>query len=383
MTSTSLPRSVHPRPPGPRQPGSDPSDSRPSARRARRLLAAAAVVPLLAALAACSGSASGSAATGDASTLRLGYFANVTHAPAVVGVADGAFQKALGSTKLTTQVFNAGPAAVEALNAGAIDATFIGPNPSINAYVKSKGEAVRVVAGGVSGGAQLVVKPGITSPDQLRGTDLATPQLGGTQDVALRYWLTQNGLKNSVNGGGDVTITPTENAQTLQLFTDGKLDGAWLPEPWASRLVLDAGAKVLVDEKDLWPDGKFPTTVLLVSKPYLDAHPDQVKALLQGEVETVDWIAKNPEKARDLTNTTIGKLTGKTLSDAVIDRAWKNITPTLDPLAGTYSTLQEHGVVAGTTTKADLSDLVDVRLLNEVLKDAGQQPVSAGGLGKE
>ena len=177
-----------------------------------------------------------------AAELKLGYFGNVTHAPALVGVSKGFIADELGSTKLTTQVFNAGPAAIEALNAGAIDATYIGPNPAINSYVKSQGQSINIIAGAAAGGAQLVVRPDINSAADLKGRTLASPQLGGTQDVALRAWLSSQGYKTTVDGGGDVAINPTENAQTLKLFQDGKLDGAWRPEPWASRLVLNAVA---------------------------------------------------------------------------------------------------------------------------------------------
>ncbi len=228
--------------------------------------------------------------TSPATELRLGYFGNITHAPALVGVSKGFIAKELGQTKLSTQVFNAGPAAIEALNAGAIDATYIGPNPAINSYVKSNGQSISIIAGAAAGGAQLVVKPGINSAADLKGKTLASPQLGGTQDVALRAWLGKQGFKTSTDGSGDVAINPTENAQTLKLFQDGKLDGAWLPEPWASRLVLQAGAKVLVDEKDLWDKGEFITTVLIVNKKFAAEHPATVQALLKGHVESVDWL---------------------------------------------------------------------------------------------
>ena len=226
-------------------------------KRISALLATLAATALLAA--GCGGddatSSSGdSAASGGtpAQELRLGFFANVTHATPLVGLKEGIYQKELGLTEIKTQTFNAGPAAVEAIFAGTLDATYIGPNPAINAFFKSKGDAIRIIAGATSGGAALVVRPEINGAADLTGKTLATPQLGNTQDVALRAWLKENGLETSPSGGGDVNIAPTENATTLQLFQDGKLDGAWLPEPWASRLVLQAGAKVLVDEKDLW-----------------------------------------------------------------------------------------------------------------------------------
>ena len=288
-------------------------------------------------------------------------------------------------TKLSTQVFNAGPAAIEALNAGAIDATYIGPNPAINSYVKSNGQSISIIAGATAGGAQLVVKPGINSAADLKGKTLASPQLGGTQDVALRAWLGKQGFKTSTDGSGDVAINPTENAQTLKLFQDGKLDGAWLPEPWASRLVLQAGAKVLVDEKDLWEKGEFVTTVLIVNKKFAAEHPATVQALLKGHVESVDWLNAAPaaEKATVL-NAGLKAAAGKALPADVIDRSLKNIVFTTDPLAGTYKKLLQDGVDAGTTKQADINGIFDLTALNSVLgESAAGKKISAEGLGKD
>ncbi|MCY1676466.1 ABC transporter substrate-binding protein [Pseudarthrobacter sp. SL88] len=321
-----------------------------------------------------------------AAELKLGYFGNVTHAPALVGVSKGFIKDQLGDTKLSTQVFNAGPAAIEALNAGAIDATYIGPNPAINSFVKSQGESINIIAGAAAGGAQLVVKPEITSAADLKGKTLASPQLGGTQDVALRAWLTAQGYKTNVDGSGDVAINPTENAQTLKLFQDGKLDGAWLPEPWASRLVLTAGAKVLVDEKDLWDGslsgkpGEFPTTILIVNQKFAAEHPDTVKALLKGHAKSVEWLngAAADEKATVI-NAALKEAAGAELKADVIDRSLKNIVFTVDPLAGTYQKLLADGVTAGTTKQADINGIFDLRALNEV---TGEK-TSAANLGKE
>lgn len=320
-----------------------------------------------------------------AAELKLGYFGNITHAPALVGVSQGKFAESLGETKLSTQVFNAGPAAIEALNAGAIDATYIGPNPAINSYVKSKGESISIIAGAASGGAQLVVKPEIASAADLAGKNLATPQLGGTQDVALRAWLGKEGYKTNTDGSGDVAITPTENAQTLKLFQDGKLDGAWLPEPWASRLVLEAGAKVLVDEKDLWDQGEFITTVLIVNKTFAAEHPDTVKALLKGHVDSVNWLnsASEQEKSTVL-NAALQESAGATLPEDVIERSLQNIVYTVDPLAGTYQKLLQDGVDAGTTTQADITGIFDLTALNNVLDAGGAgTKISSQGLGKD
>jgi NitT/TauT family transport system substrate-binding protein len=315
-----------------------------------------------------------------AAELKLGYFGNITHAPALVGVSKGLIANNLGATKLSTQIFNAGPAAIEALNAGAIDATYIGPNPAINSYVKSKGESISIIAGAAAGGAQLVVKPEIGSAADLQGRTLASPQLGGTQDVALRSWLAHEGYKTSTDGSGDVAINPSENAQTLKLFQDGKLDGAWLPEPWASRLVLQAGAKVLVDEKDLWDKGEFSTTVLIVNKKFAAEHPATVNALLKGNAESVGWLNAAPaaEKASVL-NAALKESAGAALQPDVIDRSLQNIVFTVDPLAGTYRKLLQDGVDAGTTKQADINGIFDLTALNAV---TGQN-ISAEGLGTD
>jgi NitT/TauT family transport system substrate-binding protein len=327
-------------------------------------------------------------APAPAEELKLGYFGNLTHAVALVGVKQGILARNLGTTKLSTETFNAGPAAIEALNAGAIDAAYIGPNPAINSFVKSHGESVSVIAGAAAGGAQLVVKPGISSAADLRGKTLASPQLGGTQDVALRAWLSSQGYRTNVDGSGDVAINPTDNAQTLKLFQDGKLDGAWLPEPWASRLVLTAGAKVLVDEKDLWDGslsgkaGEFPTTILIVNKKFAAEHPDTVKALLRGHAESVAWLNNAPaaEKA-DVINSALQESAGAALPAGVLERSLESIIFTVDPLAGTYPKLLKDGVAAGTTKQADIAGLFDLRALNDVI-GAGQH-ISAAGLGRD
>lgn len=325
-----------------------------------------------------------------AAQLRLGYFANVTHAPAVIGINQGQIANALkaaGTNSLTTQVFNAGPAEIEALNAGAIDAAYVGPNPAINSFAQSKGQSVVVVAGAAAGGAQLVVRPEITSASQLKGKTLASPQLANTQDVALRAWLAKQGFKTSPNGGGDVIINPTDNAQTLKLFQDGKLDGAWLPEPWASRLVLQAGAHVLVDEKTLWDGsqtgkpGLFPTTVLIVNKKFAADHPQTVEALVKGEAAAVDWLNTASEAQRvQAVNDGLKAGAGQALPTDVVERALGNIAFTTDPLAGAFPKLLQDGIDVGVTKSADLHGLFDLSILNRV---SGQAKVSASGLGQD
>jgi NitT/TauT family transport system substrate-binding protein len=334
---------------------------------------------------ACGGSSNDSSKVASsesqaASMLRLGYFANVTHAAAVVGVAKGFFQQELGATKLQTQIFKDGPTEVTALLGGSIDAAFVGPNPAINAYVKGD-KGVRLIAGAALGGAALVVKASITSAAQLTGKTIATPQLGNTQDVALRTWLNANGHHVTVDDG-DVKIAPTDNATSLQLFQQGKIDGAWVPEPWVSRLVLQGGGHVLVNEKSLWPSGKFATTELIVTTSFLRKHPRSVKALLKGELDAVDFINSDSASAQRVTNAALDQLTGKALPANVVAAAFKDLTVTVDPAAETLQADADHGYAAGTLrAKPDLRGLVDLTLLNQLLTAAGKPAIGAGGLG--
>ena len=353
----------------------------------RRTLSLLTLVPVAVAVAACGGTNNANSSSGEsggaADELRLGYFANVTHAAALIGVNKGYLADELGDTKLTTQVFNAGPDEVEALFAGALDAAYIGPSPTINAYGQSNGDAIRIMAGAASGGAQLVVRNGISSSADLKGATLASPQLGNTQDVALRTWLTDQGLKNSVDGGGDVTITPTANSDVLNLFTTGELDGAWVPEPYASRLVLEGGGHVLVNEKDLWPDGKFVTTHLIVRTEFLQKYPDTVAALLRGHVAAVKLATGDAAAAKTAVNAGLEAAGGKALDAAVLDRAWSELAVTYDPVASALKQSAENGVAAGTSEKTDLDGIYDLRPLNAILTDQGLSTVSAGGLGDQ
>jgi NitT/TauT family transport system substrate-binding protein len=344
--------------------------------RSRPIIAALALVVVTPALSAC-GSSDKKATAGAPVTVRLGYFPNITHATAITGVEKGLFAQALGTDKLETSTFNAGPAAVEALFSEAIDAAYLGPNPAINAYAKSQGAAIRIISGATSGGASLVVKPEIDGAAALKGKKLASPQLGGTQDVALRNWLASNGLKADPQGGGDVSIVPQENAQTLETFRSGDIDGAWVPEPWATRLVQEGGGKVLVDERTLWPEGKFVTTHLVVRTKFLREHPDAVRRLLEGQVKANDFVNKNTADAQSAVNAGIEKITSKKLPAAVIQAAWPNMTFTNDPIASSLRASADHAKTVGLLDKVNLSGIYDLELLNEVLQAAHEGQVKA------
>jgi NitT/TauT family transport system substrate-binding protein len=309
--------------------------------------------------------------------LRLGYFPNVTHAAAVAGVEKGIYAEKLGeNVNLKTATFNAGPAAVEALFAGALDATYIGPNPAINAFSKSNGEAIRIVAGATSGGAFLVTSPKIAKDADLKGKKIATPQLGNTQDVALRAWLLSKGMKTSVQGGGDVSIVPQENAQTLEQLKSGQIAGAWVPEPWASRLVQEAGGRIYLDERTLWPGGRFVTTHLIVRTAFLNEHPDVVEKLLVAHLAATEFVNREPAEAQDLTNAGILRITGKAIPEPVIRAAWNNLTFTSDPVASSLRKGADDAKAVGLLDAATkLDGVYDLSMLNKLLVNSGQAEV--------
>ena len=307
-------------------------------------------------------------------TMRVGYFPNITHSQALVGVARGDFQKALGSdVTLDVKIFNAGPSVIEAMFAGQIDLSYIGPNPAINGYVQSKGEALRVIAGATSGGAAFVVRPdaNIAKPEDLAGKKLASPQLGNTQDVALRAYLAEHGFK-VIEKGGNVQVMPTDNPLILDLFRQKQIDGAWVPEPWASRLIVDGGGKVFLDERDLWPGGDFVTANIIVSTKFLKEHPDLVKAWLRAHLEVTQWELANPDQAKQISNDEIKRLTGKALAKEVLDGAWSRMRITYDPISASLFKSADAAYTAGfLKEKPNLSGIYDLKLLNEVLKEKG------------
>ena len=318
------------------------------------------------ALAACSSSAGPTASASETPVaVRVGYFPNVTHGAALVGVASGIFARDLAPDHLdASQTFNAGPAETQALLSGAIDVAFIGPSPSITAFVQSHG-AVQVVAGAASGGAGLVVKSSITSASQLKGATLATPQLGNTQDVALRYWLKQQGYTTDLQGGGDVHVKPQSNSQTVTTFKTGAIDGAWVPEPYVSQLVA-AGGHELVNEDSLWPGQKFVTTDVLVRTAFLTAHPATVKRLLTGLVDTISLIESNPTQAQADAGQQLRSL-GAPLTTSVLGAAWGDLTFTTDPLVSSFQAEAAHAVAVGLLSAPKLDGLFDLGPLNEVL----------------
>jgi len=311
--------------------------------------------------------------------MRVGAFPNITHPQAMVGKANLWFEKRMGpEAKVEWKSFNAGPSAIEALFAGAIDMTYVGPNPAINGYVRSNGEALRIVAGATSGGAALVVRgdSGIAKPEDFHGKRIASPQQGNTQDVALRAWLKAHGLKTR-DKGGDVDVMPIANPDQLTLFLRKQIDGAWAPEPWASRLVHEAGGRVFLDERTLWPSGRFLACGLVVSTKFLTSHPELVRKWLQAHVELTDWINAHAGEAKQILNQQIQKETGKALSEAVLDDAYARLEVTYDPLRGPLLRAAQLAFDAGFLGRQmpDLSRLYDLTALNQALAAEGKKAI--------
>jgi NitT/TauT family transport system substrate-binding protein len=311
--------------------------------------------------------------------VRIGYFPNVTHAQALIGLANGAFQAALGpDVVIDPYAFNAGPSAVEALFGGAIDFTYIGPNPAINAYVKSKGEAVRIVAGACSGGAALVVRADakIESAKDFSGKRIATPQLGNTQDVAARAWLKGQGLTLKEKGG-DVEIIPMKNPDQLALFLKKDIQAAWAVEPWASRLIAEGGGKLFLDERSLWPNGQFVTVHILASTKFLREQSDLMRRWLKAHVELTQWINTHQEEGKKALNGEIERLVGKALRKEVLDEAFSRMELTYDPIKNSLFASARAAYELGFLGKErpDIAGIYDLGLLNGILKEKRLKPI--------
>ncbi len=337
-----------------------------------RGIARAALVVALASL--CS-----SASAGQKTVIRVGHFSNVTHAQGVIGHAlsrqgRGFFEKSLGpGVEVQWFVYNAGPSAMEGIFARTLDLSYVGPNPAINAHVRSGGEEIRIIAGACSGGAALVVQPDgrIKNDEDFRGRKIGTPQLGNTQDVAARAWLQSKGLNVRLTGG-DALVVPTLNPDQLALFQKGDLDAVWTVEPWVSRLVIEARGKVYLEEGSLWKatGGKYVTTHLVSSARFLREQPGLVKLWVAAHVELTQWVLQHGDEARKLFSDELKAETGGALPAGILDRAWPRLELTYDPVRESLIKSAEDAYRAGFWKKSpDLSRIYDLKILNEILRD--------------
>ncbi|HEY0094612.1 MAG TPA: ABC transporter substrate-binding protein [Archangium sp.] len=299
---------------------------------------------------------------GEQRPLRVGFFPNITHAQALVGNGSGAFKQALPGVEL--KMFNAGPTAMEALSSGSLDASYVGTGPAINTFLKG-GRELRILAAAANGGAVLVTKTA-RSPAELQGKKLASPQLGNSQDIALRTWLGQQGLKLDK----DVTITPLSNPDILGLFLNGQLEGAWVPEPWGARMVAEGGGHILLDERELWPERRFHTTVLVTTRKALEQRRAQLKQLVRVHVAlTREW-QKDSQAFSARVNTAFTQVSGHPISQPVLQDAFSRLEPALEVLPGQLQQAAGHAQALGFIPSSDLTGLVDTSLLEEVLREA-------------
>jgi sulfonate transport system substrate-binding protein len=309
------------------------------------------------------------------SELRLGYFANVTHAQALVGLANGEFEKQLGSeVKFVPKLFSSGPAVIEALLADEVDMTYVGPSPAINGFIRSEGKALRVIAGAVQGGAAFVRRSDVVlNPnhrEDFAGKRFASPQIGNTQDISLRTYLAQMG-HSTKERGGTVEVLPMANADILTLFLRKELDGAWVPEPWGAILVHRAQGVILVDERDLWPDGKFATTLLVASQKLLETRPEWVQRMMNAHVKLTRWIQDHRQDIGTILNEEIAKYTRKRLDEGVLSDALSRLDVTVDPLESSLETFFERARVLGYLKKGGLKGMLDMRYLEKARSTSG------------
>lgn len=269
--------------------------------------------------------------------LRLGYFPNLTHGQPLIGVASGSYQAALGGTKLETAVFNAGPSAFEALLAGRVDVIYVGPSPTISAIEKAGLDQIVVVAGAASGGALFVARGGVSleTDADYAGKTFASPQAGNTQDVALKHHLRQHG-HTPTDQGGDVTVVNAQNPDILTLFQQGRIDAAWVPEPWGTRLVREQGGHVVLDEASTWPDGRFTTTHVVTTRSFLGTHEADVRHLLQAHQAATRRLQNASADVLDDLNRGIELATGRRIDAALLAEAAGHIDFTDDPLPSTF-----------------------------------------------
>src|SRR6266487_4232991 len=346
-----------------------------------RRVTTAAMIGAALLLAGCSSSSPSSSSTGSATdanagggspvTVRLGFLSNITHASALVALKNGYFNKALGSAgTLKATAFSAGTEETTAILSGQLDAAYVGPNPAINAWQKSDGKAIKIVSGAATGGASIVVKKGITSAAQLKGKSLATPSLGNTQDVALRYWLKQHGVATTTTGGGDALIKPTKpNSAAVLEFKSGQIAGGSEPAPYDIQMVSDGGT-VLLSEPGV-------TTLLVVTQSFLSAHPDIVADLVKAQVQANDFIKSNPARAQADANAELASYTGKPLKADLVAASFKEITFTNDPDAASLKTDADQAVSLGLLKPVNLTEVYDLGPLNKALTAAGESPIGS------
>ncbi|MDH5431408.1 MAG: ABC transporter substrate-binding protein [Nitrosopumilus sp.] len=281
--------------------------------------------------------------------IRIAYFPNIGHAIPIVGIEKGFFEASIGNTtKIETRVFDSGPQAIESLFANSIDVAYVGPGPAINGFLNSENHNVKILAGAASGGASFIVHPlsEINIASDFAGKKIAAPQIGNTQDVSLRNYLSENGLKPAEKGGS-VIIYNIPNPDIYTLFVKGDIDGAWVAEPWATILEYELDGKRLFHEEELWPNNEFASVLLIGNTNFAEKNPTIIKNLLKSNSDIADWINQNPMETRIIFNNFLNSHLGQSLSDDVVDIALSNLVITDDPLSDSVHSFAEKADALG------------------------------------
>ena len=301
--------------------------------------------------------------------LRLGYFPNITHAQALVGMGRGDFERELGDrSHFEARIFNSGPSLIEALLAREIDLGYVGPSPALNGFVRSKGLALRIIAGAASGGAVFVKRKDIqlNRKEDYAGKRFASPQIGNTQDIALRTYLEEMGYR-TLEHGGSVQVLPIANPDLLMLFQRKEIDGAWVPEPWGSILLERGNAEMVLDERELWPEGRFATTLLIASSRIIDRKPELVKRFLSIHHKITRWIQQHPEEAKMVINNQLAKITHKSLPRDTLDSAFNRLELTVDPMRSSVEKVFQRSVKLKYLRNGSISGIFALSYLDELL----------------
>jgi len=264
--------------------------------------------------------------------VRVAFFPNINHIVPIVGMENGIFSKNLEGTEIETRLFDSGPQVIESMFANSVDIAYVGPGPAINGFLQSKNNEIQIISGAASNGVSFVVNPEsqIKTAEDLDGKRIAAPLIGNTQDISLRNYLYENGLRPA-DKGGSVYVFNLENPEIYTLFAKGDIDGAWVPEPWATRLVLELGGVRLFNEEDLWPQKQFASVVLVARNDYIKNHPEIVSKWLDAHTYTVNWINQNPDQSKVIFNQFLKNTLGKSLKDEIINEAFSHIQITTDP----------------------------------------------------
>jgi NitT/TauT family transport system substrate-binding protein len=314
----------------------------------------------------------GQTVTEQSDLVRIGYFPNINHAQAVIGVGGGEFQKELGSVVVKGQVFSVGPAIIEAMLARQVDIAYVGPNPAINGYIVSNGSLLRVISGATTGGAVFVVRndAGIQTAADFAGKKFASPALGNTQDVALRKYLADNGYDTRKNDG-NVEILPAKPSDIVTLMLKKQIDGAWVPEPWGAKLVKEANSRIFLDERSLWENGEFASALIIVRTSYLEQNPEIVRKFLNAHIEQTEWINDNPEQAVKTFNEELRGITGNTIPEDELVEGLSRMELTYDPVEESLYKTAEDAIDVGFLDSANLEGIFALDLLNQVLAEKG------------